>query len=692
MTSLDWWIVAGFAAVLGIIAFFTNRMTKSVAGFLSSERLAGRYLLTIAMSMTFLSAIGNIGQFESYYRNGIGGMWWGMLLMPVGIIIALSGWVAYRYRQTRALTMAQFLEMRYSRNFRVFSGLVSFFSGVLNCAVFPMVTANFLIYFLGLPAQYELLGLTLPTYHTVMLIMIGTGILLAVAGGQNTIMVTSFYQGVIASIAGIACMWFILDFFGWDNIMTTLLRSETISAAGTAGPEWFKQAVAAAVPTSGNYPDLVAGLTRPEGVSMMNPFKQGGLPDFGPSFFIMMTLLYIAKTGVWQGGAGFMTAAKSPHEARMGNILGSWRWLLLTLSIVAFSIAAYVVIWNPAYTAIQSQIAASTGALNSPYLQSQMLVPIVIRHLLPPGLLGLFAIYMIGSAVSTDNSTYHSWGSIFLQDVIMPFRKKPFTTKTHLNCLRWAIVMIGAISFLFSSIWTMKDFINMWFEITGAIYIGGASCAIIGGLYWKRGTTSAAWAGLLTGSTISVGSIILKQIWPGLTFPGTNTVINGIHMAVFAVLISYAVYILVSLATCKQPFNMDQLLHRGKYAVEEDTAVKEAQARQTATIPRFLRMMGITREFSTGDKIIYITMVLWTTGWCLTFILGTIYNLTVRQLTSEEWKFWWTVMLGIQGVVSVGSAIWFTVGGIFDVTFLFKKLARLEVNEHDDGTVHKIEE
>ena len=33
----------------------------------------------------------------------------------------------------------------------------------------------------------------------------------------------------------------------------------------------------------------------------------------------MMTILYVAKTGIWQGGAGFMTSAK-PHEARMGNI------------------------------------------------------------------------------------------------------------------------------------------------------------------------------------------------------------------------------------------------------------------------------------------------------------------------------------------------------------------------------------
>ena len=89
MTNIDWFIIFLFSILLIGIAYFTNRQTKSVASFLSSERLAGRYLLTIAQSMAFLSAIGTIGQFESYYRNGIGGMWWGMLLMPVGIIIAL---------------------------------------------------------------------------------------------------------------------------------------------------------------------------------------------------------------------------------------------------------------------------------------------------------------------------------------------------------------------------------------------------------------------------------------------------------------------------------------------------------------------------------------------------------------------------------------------------------------------------
>jgi SSS family solute:Na+ symporter len=668
--SLDWFIIAAFTVLLFAIALVTNRMTKSVAGFLSSERLAGRYLLTIAQSMAFLSAIGMVGQFESYYRNGIGGLWWGMLLMPVGIIIALSGWVAYRYRETRALTMAQFLEMRYSRRFRVFAGLVAFFSGVLNCAVFPMVTANFLIWFLGLPPYVSLFSLEVSVYHLTMLVMIGAAVLLAVAGGQNTIMVTSFFQGIIASAACIGCVVFFLWFFGWENVMNTLLGSEKITATA-----------------DGKIQDMVRNVVRPEGVSMMNPFKQGGLPDFGPSFFVMMALLYVVKTGVWQGGAGFMTAAKSPHEAKMGNILSSWRWLMITLGTVGISVAAYVLIWNPLYAGIQAEIAAEAGVIADPYLQSQMFVPVVMRHLLPPGLLGLFAIFMIGASVSTDNSAYHSWGSIFLQDVIMPFRKKPFSTAEHLKYLRWSIVMIGLISFLFSSLWTMKDFINMWFEITAAIYIGGASCAIIGGLYWKRGTTAAAWAGLITGSAVSVGSIVIKQIWPGLTFPGTSTIINGIHMAVFAVLLSYAVYIIVSLMTYQHPFNMDRLLHRGKYAVGNNGKKQASNEAPASSVPKLLRRIGITNEFTLTDKIIYIVMMFWTAAWCLVFIAGTTYNLTIREMDSEEWKFWWTVMLGIQGAVSVGSAIWFTIGGAGDTVYLFKHLAVLKVDETDDGTV-----
>jgi len=636
-----------------------------VAGFLSSERCAGRYLLTIAQSMAFCSAIGIIGSYEAYYRNGIGGVWWGMLMMPVGVIIALTGWVSYRYRETRALTMAQFLEMRYSRRFRIFAGIVAFFSGMLNCAVFPMVTARFVIYFFGLPEHYELFGLTLPTYHTAMFVLVGLGVTMAIAGGQITIMVTDFFQGVITSVAFLAVLWFAATHFGWDMIMDTLMASETIDVAA--------------------HPDMVERLHRVQGVSMMNPFKQAGLPDFGVPYFIMMAILLFAKQGIWQGGAGYMTAARTPHEAKMGNILSSWRWLMINMGTIVIVMAAYTLVWNSAFAAEQAIIREQVAGIEDKFVQSQVFVPIVIRHMLPAGLLGLFAVYMIGASISTDDSAYHSWGSIFLQDVVMPFRKKPFTKEEHMRYLRWSIAGIGAFAFLFSSIWTLKEFINMWFEITGSIWFGGAACAIIGGLYWSRGTTEGAWAGLLTGSIFSVTGIVVRQIWPDMTFPWNDQIINGVRVAVAAVVLSFLVYFIVSLATCREPVNMDKLLHRGKYAIQRD---REVKVREETLATRLLRKIGITPEFSRFDRFIYFAVALWTAGWSITFIIGTAYNLA-HDVSSEQWREWWAWILGIQIAVAVITAVWYGLGGLRDVIRLYRDLATVEIDDSDDGTVRE---
>ena len=80
-------------------------------------------------------------------------------------------------------------------------------------------------------------------------------------------------------------------------------------------------------------------------------------------------------------------------------------------------------------------------------------------------------------------------------------------------------------------------------------------------------------------------------------------------------------------------------------------------------------------------------MIIWTLGWSLTFILGTVYNLSFNQLSSEEWKSWWVIMLSVQALVSLGTAIWFTFGGAKDIGFLFKSLASIKTDENDDGTV-----
>jgi SSS family solute:Na+ symporter len=661
MTLIDWIIVAVFFGCLLFIAVVTNRMTRSVAGFLSSERLAGRYLLTIAQSMAFIAAIGIIGNFEALYRNGLGGVWWGMMFVPINTILALTGFVIYRYRETRALTMAQFIEVRYSRRLRLFTGFLGFLSGVLNCAVFPMVTANFLIYFLQLPESYTLLGLALPTYHSCMIVMVGFAVIMAISGGQITIMITDFFQGIIVTVAFMASILFMLWFFGWTTLVDTLYASEFLINPAEQ--------------------ELVDRFNRPEGASMLNPFNMEGIQDFGVPFFLMTAFLLVLRHGVWQGGAGYMTAARSPHEAKMGNILGGWRWLLVALGTHALALGAYVLVWNPEFISQRMEIAGIVSAIDDPYRQSQMFVPIVLLELFPPGMVGLFAILMIGASISTDNSAYHSWGSIFLQDVVMPFRKKPFTREQHLKYLRWSIVMIGVIAVIFSSIWTLKDYILMWFQLTGSIYIGGASCAIIGGLYWKKATTQGAWGGLIVGSILSVGGILYRQVWPNATFPWNDQIINGLHIAVFAIIVSYVVFVAVSLLSCEKDYNMDKLLHRGIYKVRGEQ--KDQLPYRASWIARKL---GITEEFSTFDKWIYYGLIIWTVVYSLVFVVGTVYALNY-QPGSDYWRGAWAWLIGIKALVAFAAGIWFACGGMRDIVRLVRDLTQVQIDEADDGTV-----
>ena len=145
LSVLDWIIVAAFLAGLAATALATNRYARTVSGFLAADRCAGRYLIAVSYGMAQLGVISLVWFWQQYYDVGFTSIWWGFMENPALIVIALSGWVVYRFRQTRALTMAQFFELRYSKRFRVFAGLVAFFSGIINYGIFPAVAARFFI-------------------------------------------------------------------------------------------------------------------------------------------------------------------------------------------------------------------------------------------------------------------------------------------------------------------------------------------------------------------------------------------------------------------------------------------------------------------------------------------------------------------------------------------------------------------
>ena len=153
-------------------------------------------------------------------------------------------------------------------------------------------------------------------------------------------------------------------------------------------------------------------------------------------------------------------------------------------------------------------------------LQTQMTVPMVLRQILPVGLTGLFFAMMMFLMISTDTTYLHSWGSIFIQDVILPFRKKALSPQAHLNLLRISIVGVAVFAWVFSFYFGQVTYILMFFSLTGAIYAGGAGSAIIGGLYWKKGTAAAAWLAMIVGGGVATAGFLIMKFWASHLYPG----------------------------------------------------------------------------------------------------------------------------------------------------------------------------
>jgi solute:Na+ symporter, SSS family len=645
----DWSIIGALLTVVFVTGFFAKRLVRNPADFLSANRCGGRYLMTVAEGMSGFSALAILANYEKFFAAGFPALWWGALLFPLGLIIALSGYNRYRFRETRALTMAQFFEMRYTRRFRIFAGIVTWISGLLNYGIFPGVTARLLIHFCGLPKSFAVFGFTFLTFPIVVIVLLGMALYLTLNGGQIAVMITDFIQGQFATIVLVVLSFFLLLRFDWSVIMESLLDA-------------------------------------PAHKSMLNPYDQSEVADFSLAFFLMQAWTFIYGYMSWQGSQGYYSAARNPHEAKMATIVGTVRARASDILWLLPPLLAFAVLRHPSFAADADVIQTGLNAIGDAQAQIQMRTPAVLAHFLPTGMLGLFAALAISAALTTDDTYLHSWGSIFIQDVIMPFRKNPLTPKQHLRWLRWSIFGMAVAVFFYSLFFPVRQYIFMYWQITGAVYIGGAGAAIVGGLYWSRGTTAAAWAAMISGAILAVVSLMLQTFWSSL--PWLNTLApkfpyNGMQMFFATTIFCGLLYVVVSLATCRKPFNMDWLLHRGRYAVQGEHQIVKQR------LPWHWRLIGADREFTLFDRLVAGLAVAAILFWTVLLIGGHILTHTIG-VSPEAWARFWMLMVW-SGVTLAGvTTLWIVVGGIRDARCMIRDLrCPRDSDAHDDGRVNR---
>jgi len=695
---------------------------------------------------------------------GIAYHFWGAINTPISVLLALSGYCVYRFRQTRCLSIGQFLELRYSRSFRMVAASIRTIAEMITNAIGPAVAVRFFIYFLGIPHHFTILGMELPTYGIMVAVLLIIATAIIWPAGRISLLVTDSIQGMMSYPIFVIFVVFVLSNISWFNDVAPVM------------------------------------LDRAAGESFLNPKDIHNLRDFNMFAIFAGIVSNILNRAAWIGN-DTSGSARNPHEQKMASILGTWRngfsYTMMSLiglflitymlsnryaseardvrvrlsdkvaaevvarpeirakiaeKVAAIPVASHVIGQDPPYsqknnpdtpyldavlTTLRAEMpnnddsaAAAKGENVAKHenpnfvfqkfrsLYNQMMMPTLLGGLFSPLLMGLFTLLMVMLLISTDDSRIFNASSTIIQDIVVPIRRKEMSVFEHLTWLKGCTLGVTILFFVISLFFAQLDFINMFTTMMCALWLGASGPIMLGGLYTRFGTTFGAWCSLAFGSGTAFIGLLLQRNWADHVYPwieghgyvgvvGNAFVavskpfnpwivwemnpikfpVNSIEISFIAMMLGIVGYLLGSLITYREPFNLDRLLHRGKYHPDGEQPVVVEKLSVGSFIYR--RMIGITPEYTRGDRLIAWSVFLWSIvyGFGIMFCGVLIWN-KFSPWPVQRWGVYYYITTIVASIlVGCVSTVWFMWGGFRDMVAMFRDLAARVANPLDDGRV-----
>ena len=744
--SFGWgnWLVVllPMICILGM-AFYSKRYVHDMADYLSAGRVARRYVICVGGMEEALGVMLLIQNMEKNYLTGFSIQFWNVTTILVGMFLGLSGWCIYRFRQTRAMTLGQFLEMRYNRSLRVFASVLKVTADILTEIILPAVAARFFIYFFDLPLYYSVFGIEISTYASLMVFTLSIAMFIIFSGGSVALLVADCLQGLLCYPMFLFIVIYALVSYNWSTEIVPVM------------------------------------FDRVPGENFMNPFDVKNMRDFNLFMIFVLCFQRVMNRAIWLGG-GSSTSAKDAHEQKMAGVLGTWRGGFSGLMMTVLGIVLIVALNHAHFSAkaadIRGKLAVKVASevmtpdqqrefsaavrnvgkqeqnigvdpmlaqkqnLDTPYfdlaeatlkdgedsnlaaqkfrtLYYQQIFPVAMRVLMPKWMLGLFILLVVMIMVSTDASRIFLISTAMAQDLVLPFLKNPMKPRHQMMLIKLLSVVVAVIFFVASLLMAQMEYIQLFVTIVGALWTGGAGAVMVFGLYSRFGTTAGAFASLISGAVISVSGMTASRNWADVIYPWLNrrgmiptlskfltTVskplnpwidwkmsakkfpINAYEILFIAMLASCACYIIFSLITYRKPFNLDRMLHRGEYADDKTRVVVNSWSLKSI----FSKLVGINSEYTKSDRAIAYAVFVYTFiyRFFLTFIVVLLINTFTGGWATPGWSMYYLItMLIVPFVVGLISSVWFFIGGVIDMRHLFRDLEARKRDFSDDGRV-----
>lgn len=285
---------------------------------------------------------------------------------------------------------------------------------------------------------------------TMTTLLVGVAIY-TILGGMLSVLVTDFLQFVVMSLGLILITVLILMNVGWEKLVTTV---ETHYGAGG-----------------------------------FNPFVN---PTMGWQYVLFNLMLNTAAVLTWQTMIARVLAAKDTSTGRKVYTRTSF-----------FFVCRFLIpgIWGIAALATLGPVANTLEAM-----------PRYLSTAVPAGLMGILIAAMLAADMSTDSSYMLTWCSVIYNDIMGPFRKKPWSERKGLFWNRTIIALIGIFLLLYGLWYPLKGDLWTYLGVTGTIYLASISVLLIACCYWPRANSWGAGSSILVSAIIPVAYLVMEQL------------------------------------------------------------------------------------------------------------------------------------------------------------------------------------
>lgn len=435
----------------------TEHDENNAVGYFTSGRNVGFWTALATIGATEIGLITIAYNAEKGFNTGFAALHIGAAAFIGCAMVGLTGFIVRPLRRTGVLTIPEYYGQRYGEDVRIFGAAVMALGGILNMGLFLKVAALFLLTLLGIEAQ----SVTL-TALMVGLVLLAAGY--TMVGGMRTVIATDVVQFIIMVIGIVLALAFVTD---------------TIS---------FSKAV-----------DVVSDK---KGIEGFSPLAN---EDFGLVYVLWMVLVAgVVSSAVWPTALSRALCIKDEATVSRAYLAASivfmGRMVLpALLGVLAFSY-------------FQSS-ASSTG--DTVTITGLVATPAMLAELLPGWLIGILAVALFASFMSTQDGYLFCWSSIIARDIAAPLTHRRDDPGFEIHATRWIIPIIAAYEVYWGLIYAGGEDIWDYIAVSGSIYFCSGIVILAGGLYWPRATRRGALAALVLGFA-AIAALSPVKTWLGL--------------------------------------------------------------------------------------------------------------------------------------------------------------------------------